>query len=117
MAGRYAGRRVTTNEAVAWIANRRVAEQIADNIAREADRADLAQLTYVILLGKPADILTDLIERGGIEHYVARLMQNQYRLPRTLWWYDYGRYNSSKNEDGWKTKEGTARGAEHEDDY
>lgn len=107
---------MTTNEAVAWIARHRVAEQIAANIAREADRDDLSQLTYVILLGKPSDILTDLIERGGIEYYVARLMLNQYQRPRTLWWYDYGKYNSSKNEDGRKATKGTARGAEYEDD-
>lgn len=68
---------MTKRDIIDVMARRRMVEAIVRRNCKDmpdADRDDLAQYVYEILLNKPEGIICDLWQNGGMEFYVLRIV-------------------------------------------
>lgn len=63
----------------------KIIERVAGHDTRTADLADLSQMVYLTLLELPDGLLQDLFENGQENHYIVRVIKNQYFQDRQ--WY------------------------------
>lgn len=77
---------MTKMEIGAALARDRVVEQMVCNIAHtrlSQNLKDLCQMVYLILLEYDEDKIVDLWESGQIRFFLARVIVNQLRSPRS----------------------------------
>lgn len=72
------------------LAERRTVEAIARRICKTAPSkiADLVQLVYLALLETESKKIEQLHTNGEIEHYIARIVINQYYSEHSRYHYD-----------------------------
>lgn len=72
------------------LAERRAVEAIARRICKTAPSkiADLVQLVYLALLETESKKIEQLHTNGEIEHYIARIVINQYYSVHSRYHYD-----------------------------
>lgn len=49
------------------------------------DYQDLAQIVYVALLEKPAQVIEDIHSKGELRQYIAGIVNRQVYSPRSTW--------------------------------
>lgn len=92
---------MTRTEVVARIAREQRVEVMACNIAHSPlsqELKDLCQMVYETLLTYDEDKIVDLWESGAINFFIARVLVNQYRSPRSPY-HNLIRKFSSKSEE------------------
>lgn len=75
-------------EIVAQLARDKVVEQMVCNTARaplSQNLKDLCQMVYLILLEYDEDKIIDLWETGAMRFFIARIIVNQFRSPRSTY--------------------------------
>lgn len=80
---------MTKYEIIEQLARERRVERMAENIARrayDADLADLSQIVYLILLEYDDDKIVDLWENEQIDYFLARVIHVQYYGVRTAYY-------------------------------
>ena len=83
------------------LARHRTVESMIGKISRSpmtADLKDLSQMVYEILLHAGHDRLQSLKESGHLNHYIARIIINQYRSKSSPYYGLFGRFRDKSVE-------------------
>lgn len=89
---------MNSNDIIDRIARDKVVEEMVDNFGViPCYRDDLIQEIYLILLQYNSQAIIEMDERGELNYFISRVINNQYNSKTSPFFRDYKKYNKKKD--------------------